>query len=50
MFHNISIALKLAYNKNKLYKTLSYWSKEIISFDFLETSLGIYHILCMISK
>ena len=35
MFHYISIALKLAYNKIKLYKTF------ILNFDFLEKDLGI---------
>ena len=37
----MSIALKLAYNKNKLYKTLDYWSKDIPNFDFLGKGLGI---------
>ena len=29
------------YNKNKLYKTLDYWSRDILNFDFLEKGLGI---------
>ena len=36
----ISIALKLAYNKNKQYKTLNYWSRGVLNFDFLEKDLG----------
>ena len=35
------IALNLAYNKNKPYKTLDYWSRDTLSFDFLEKGLGI---------
>ena len=31
----------LAYDKNKLHKTLDYWSKNMINFDFLEKVLGI---------
>ena len=27
-FHYISVALKLAYSKNKLFKTLHYWSRD----------------------
>ena len=44
------IAHKLAYNKNKLFKTLDYWSRDMPKFDFLEKGLGIvfHHILCMI--
>ena len=37
----ISIALNLAYSKNKQYKTLHYWSRDIVNFDFLEKGLGI---------
>ena len=29
-FHYISIALKLAYNKNKLLKTLQYWARDML--------------------
>ena len=39
--HYISIALKLAYNKNKLCNSLDYWSRDIPNFDVLEKSLGI---------
>ena len=35
------IALNLAYNKNTLYKTLDYWSTDMLNFDFLEKDLGI---------
>ena len=47
----ISIALYLAHNKNELYKTLDYWSRDILNFQFLEEGLGINsmkYILCMI--
>ena len=40
-FHYISIAFKLAYNKNKLFKTLHYWSRDMPNFDFLDKGLGI---------
>ena len=40
-FHYISKALKLAYSKNKLYKTLDYSSRDILNFDFLEKGLVI---------
>ena len=40
-FQYISIALNLAYNKNKLNKTLEYWSRDTLNFDFLEKGLGI---------
>ena len=36
-----SIALNLAYNKNKLFKTLDYWSSGMLCFNFLEKGLGI---------
>ena len=35
------IALKLAFTRNKLYKTLDYWSRDMLNFDFLERDLGI---------
>ena len=41
LFQHISIALNLAYNKNKLYKTLDYWSRDMLKFDVLEKRLGI---------
>ena len=31
----------LAYNKNKLYKTLIYQSRDMLNFDILEKGLGI---------
>ena len=40
-FHYISIALKLAYNRNKLFKTLHYWSRNMLNFDFLDKGLAI---------
>ena len=40
-FQYISIALNLPYNKNKLYKTLDYWSRDILNFNFSEKSLGL---------
>ena len=42
IFWLFSIILILAYNKNKLYKTLGYWSKDMLNFDFLEKGLGIW--------
>ena len=40
-FHYILITLKLAYNRNKLLKTLYYWSRYMLNFDFLDKGLGI---------
>ena len=46
-FTIISIALKLAYNRNKLFKTLHCWSRDMLNsdfdfdFDLLDKSLGI---------
>ena len=40
-FHYIWIALKLAYNRNKLFKTLHYCSRDMLNFDFLDKGLGI---------
>ena len=40
-FHYISIALKLAYNRNKVFKTLHYWSRDMLNFDFLDKGLEI---------
>ena len=40
-FHYISIALKLAYNWIKLFKTLHYWSRDMLNFDFLDKGLVI---------
>ena len=39
-FHYVSIALKLAYNKNKLFKILHLWSRDMLNFDFLDKGLG----------
>ena len=41
-FHYISIALKLAYNKNKLFKTIHYWPWDMLNFYFLDLRLGFY--------
>ena len=38
-FHNISIALKLVYNRNKLFKTLHYWSRNMLNLEFLDKGL-----------
>ena len=35
------IALSMAYNKNKLYKTLDYCSRDMLNFNFLEKGLGL---------
>ena len=40
-FHSISISLKLAYNRNKLFKNLHYWSRDMLNFHFLNKGLGI---------
>ena len=40
-FHQISIALELTYNRNKLFKTLHYWSRNMLNFDFLDKGQGI---------
>ena len=37
--HYISIALKLTYNRKKLFKTLHYWSRDMFNFDFLDKGL-----------
>ena len=31
----------LEYNKNKLYKTLDYWSRDILNFNFAEKGLRL---------
>ena len=41
---NISIILKLTYNKSKLYKTLDYWSRDMLNFDFLKKGLEIISV------
>ena len=40
-FHYFSIAFKLTDNWNKLFKTLHYWSRDMLNFHFLNKSLGI---------
>ena len=40
-FLYISIALNLAYNKNKLHETLDHWVKDMLSFNFSEKGLGL---------
>ena len=40
-FNYVLIALKLAYNKSKLFKTLHYWSRDMLNFIFLDKDLGI---------
>ena len=40
-FRYSSIAFKLGYSKNKLFKTLQYWSRDIFNYDFLEKGMGI---------
>ena len=35
------IALKLAYNRDKLLKTLHYWSRDMLNFEFLDKGLRI---------
>ena len=38
---NISIVLKFAINKNKLYTTLGYWSRDMHNSNFSEKGLGL---------
>ena len=40
-FQYISIAHNLGFNKNKLYETLRYWSRNMLSFKFPEQVLGL---------
>ena len=40
-FQYILIALKLGYSRNKLFKTLHYWCRDMLNFDFLDKGLGI---------
>ena len=49
LFQNTSIALNLAYNKKKLYKTLDHWSRDILNFLFLRKGSGnsFYTIFCV---
>ena len=39
--HYISIALKLTHSRNKLFKNLHYWSRDMLNFGFLDKGLGI---------
>ena len=48
-FYYTSLGLNLSYNKNKLYKTLDYWSRNMLNFDILEKSLGLISPSRMIS-
>ena len=45
LFQYISMAQNLAYNIDKLYKTLDYWSKNMRNFYFLEKGVGIVSVL-----
>ena len=40
-FHYISITLALTYIKSKLYKTLDYWFRDMLNFDFRRKGLEI---------
>ena len=40
-FQYVSLALNLWYNKNGLYKTLNYWSRDTLNFNFSEKSLAL---------
>ena len=40
-FDYMSLVLKLAYKRNKLFKTWHSWSRDILNFDFLDKGLGI---------
>ena len=40
-FWYIAITLNLPYNKSKLYKTLGYWSRDMLNFNFSEKDLGL---------
>ena len=42
----VSIALSLPYHKSKLYKTLDYWSRDMLNCKCLR--LVLHYILCMI--
>ena len=41
IYFDSSIALNLPSNKNKLYKTLDYWSRDILNFNFSEKGLEL---------
>ena len=40
-FQYVSIALNLVYNKNKLYKTLDSWLRDMLNFNYPEKGLGL---------
>ena len=47
----VLITLNLAYNRNKLYKTLQYRSRDMLNFDFFRKSLEIVsspHLSCCV--
>ena len=50
LFQYILIALILPCNKNKLYKTLDHWSRDMVNSIFSEKGLGLISplMLCMI--
>ena len=48
--HYISIAFKLAYSQDKLFKTLHYWFRDMLNLDFLVWEEFLQHILCMIFR
>ena len=39
-FQSLSIVFSLA-DKNKMYKTLEYWSRDMLNFEFLEKGLEV---------
>ena len=42
--------ISIVYNRNKLFKILHHWSRDMLKFVFLDEGLGIFlqHILCII--
>ena len=40
-FDSVMFALNLACNRNKLFKTLDHWSRDMLNFNFLEKGLGV---------
>ena len=40
-FQCMYIALNVGYNKNKLHKTLDYWSRDMLNFNFPEKGMGL---------
>ena len=52
-FNIISIVLSFLYHENKLYKTLDYWSTDMLNSDFLEKGLVIVsapHFVCDVQR